>query len=70
MDREKTKRIANEFFEKAGDEPVKNFAAEFADGTRFQRLFNLIFDEQLDCGIEKSDYESENFENWKKINGK
>ena len=45
MDKEKIKRTANKYFETAGDEPVANFAQEFADGTRYQRLFNLIFDE-------------------------
>ena len=70
MDKEKTKRFVNDMFEKGGDKAIQNFAGEFTDATKFQRLFNIMFDEKLDCGIQATDIESECVENWRKINGK
>ena len=68
------KKFINTIFVKKGLPPVKNFPAEFADGSkfhisyfyiktssnnnhyvvRFQQIFNILYDERIDCKLEKS----------------
>ena len=43
--------MVNKIFAKVGLPKVTKFAAEFADGILFQTLFNLIYDEHIDCKL-------------------
>ena len=47
QDNKALKNLINDIFEKNGRARVKKFAKEFADGSRFLDLFNLLFDQQL-----------------------
>lgn len=54
---------------------VRNLAADFSDGFLFQELFNILYDEKIDCCLEgvkdapnpKLPYETKVL-NWNKIN--
>lgn len=37
---------------------------------RFQQLFNVLYDERIDCKLEKSALLEQRMLNWNKINGK
>jgi hypothetical protein len=73
------KKFINEIFVKKGLTAVKNFPQEFADGSkkvcltflvRFQQLFNILFDEKIDCKLEKVTLLDQKMLNWNKLNGK
>ena len=68
MNEQELKKTVNRIFEKGGHAPVKKFGAEFADGIRFQLLFNLIYDEKIDCKLRSSSVASDRVLNWSKIN--
>ena len=48
--------------------PVKNFAKEFSDGLLFEKLFNVLFDERIDCKLRPSALAEDRLLNWNKIN--
>eukprot|EP00347_Sterkiella_histriomuscorum_P011974 403370383 len=62
------KKFVNEIFAKKGIPAVKNFAKEFSDGILFQSLFNILYDEKVDCKLEKSNLVEQKCLNWNKIN--
>lgn len=74
------KRFVNEILGKKGVPAVKNFPKEFSDGSKtfkslifivlFQTLFNILYDEKVDCKLEKSNLVESKMLNWNKINGK
>jgi hypothetical protein len=47
---------------------VKSWAAEFADGILFQALFNILYEERIDCKLVKSAVENDRLLNWNRIN--
>jgi hypothetical protein len=51
MDKQELKAFINKILAKKGFPPVLNFAKEFADGIIFQRIFNIMFDESIDCRL-------------------
>jgi len=75
------KKFVNDILAKKGIPSVKNFAKEFSDGSKikqyhynifivlFQALFNILYDEKIDCKLEKSTLVETKMLNWNKING-
>ena len=47
---------------------VTNFAAEFSDGILFQALFNILYEEKIDCKLGKSALVEDRILNWNRIN--
>lgn len=56
---------------------VKNFAQEFSDGSKalfcnrlvlFQALFNILYEERIDCKLKKSALVDDRVLNWNRIN--
>ena len=80
MDNEQLKKFVNKIFTKKGYPPVKNFGKEFADGSRyffdffipvivlFQLLFNLMYDEKINCYLVPSALPEDRLLNWSRIN--
>jgi hypothetical protein len=68
MDKSELKKFVNQILAKKGFPPVNNFAAEFADGIQFQRVFNIMFDESIDCRLSPSALMDDRLINWSKIN--
>ena len=86
------KKLVNQIFARRGAPDVKNFAKEFADGSksgrnesfslrlnakvwhfsivRFQELFNILYDERIDCKLIRSNLLEDRMLNWNRINGK
>ena len=66
--------LLNKIFGIRGGWKVNDVAADFADGVLYQELFNILFDENVDCCLESRQapgkllgYE-ERVMNWNKIN--
>lgn len=67
--------LLNRIFAMRGGWRVKNLAVDFSDGFLFQELFNILYDEKIDCCLEgvkgepnpKLPYETR-VGNWNKIN--
>ena len=68
MNKEELKDFVNLIFKKKGYPPVKKFASEFADGILFQLLFNLMYDEKIDCKLKTSSLVEDRLLNWSRIN--
>lgn len=68
MDQEDLRKFVNKIFTKRGFPPVKKLASEFADGILFQRLFNLMYDENIDCRLSTSVLYDDKLYNWSRIN--
>jgi hypothetical protein len=47
---------------------VKNFAEEFSDGILFEALFNILYDERINCNLKKSALVEDRVLNWNRIN--
>ena len=62
------KKIINKIFTKKGHPPVTKVGEGFADGTLFQLLFNLVYDEQIDCKLRTSALVEDRLLNWNRIN--
>lgn len=67
--------LLNRIFAMRGGWKVKNLPVDFSDGFLFQELFNILYDENIDCCLEgvkdgpnpKMPYETRVL-NWNKIN--
>lgn len=67
--------LLNKIFSMRGGWKVRNLAADFSDGFLFQELFNILYDEKINCCLEgvkdapnsKLPYETKVL-NWNKIN--
>lgn len=67
--------LLNKIFALRGGWTVKHLAMDFSDGFLFQELFNILYDERVDCCLEgvmdtpnpKLPYETKVC-NWNKIN--
>ena len=68
MDKEELRKFVNKIFAKKGYPPVRKFAPEFADGILFQLLFNLMYDEKIDCKLRPSALVEDRLLNWNRIN--
>ena len=68
MDKDELKKFVNKIFQKKGHPPIKSFAKEFADGVLFQLLFNLVYDEKIDCKLRQSALIEDRLLNWSRIN--
>ena len=79
MDNEALKKFVNKIFTKKGYPAVKNFGKEFADGSKcffeslflsvlFQLLFNLMYDEKINCYLNPSALIEDRLLNWSRIN--
>lgn len=68
MNKDELKGFVNNIFRKAGHPPVTNFAKEFSDGIKFQLLFNLMYDEKINCQLSTSNDPKSRMINWSKIN--
>jgi hypothetical protein len=44
--------LINKVFTYRGGWKVRNLAADFSDGFLFQELFNILYDETIDCCLE------------------
>ncbi len=58
----------NKIFHKKGLPEVKNFAKEFSDGILFEQLFNILYDEKIDCKLKPSALIDDRLNNWSRIN--
>lgn len=47
---------------------VKNWASEFSDGFLFLKLFNILYEESIDCKLVKSNLVDDKILNWNRIN--
>lgn len=61
-------RIVNLIFTTKGRPIVKSISTDFADGTRFLELFNILFDEKMDLKLSKDGTLDMKTHNWNKIN--
>ena len=68
MDKEELKKFVNRILSKQGFPPVKKFAMEFSDGIIFQTVFNIMFDEKIDCKLRPSALVEDRILNWSRIN--
>jgi len=68
MDKEEISKFVNKIFTKNGYQTVKNFPREFCDGILFELLFNLVYDEKIDCRLRTSAIFEDRLHNWNKIN--
>ena len=68
MEPTEVKSFVNKIFKRAGRPPVTKLATEFADGIRFQELFNLLYDEKIDCKLVTSAIWETRLTNWNRIN--
>ena len=48
--------------------PVKNLASEFADGILFQAMFNILYEESVNCHLSSSKLYEDRVLNWNRIN--
>lgn len=62
------KRLVNKIFKHEGETLVKNWASEFSDGFLFQKLFNILYEERIDCKLVKSNLVDDKLLNWNRIN--
>ena len=72
MEKEDLAKFVNQIFKKRGYPPVKvaNFAAAFADGILFELLFNIMYEEKINCNLSPSALVEDRLLNWNRINCK
>lgn len=69
MNQEELQQFCNQILAKKGHEPVTGkFAKEFSDGIMYEKLFNALFDENLNCNLVKSELFEQRLLNWNRIN--
>lgn len=68
MNKDELKGFVNKILAKKGHPPVTKFASEFADGIVYEKLFNSLFDEDINCRLKKSELVEDRLINWNKIN--
>ena len=70
MDNVELKDFVNKILKQKKLKPVRNFAKEFADGILFQTIFNILYDEKIDCRLTPSASVDHRLANWNRINSK
>ena len=84
MEDTQVKKLVNKIFAMKGMPKVTNFAAEFADGGKypriqlinilnvcaalFQALFNILYEENINCRLSTSTLVDDRMLNWNRIN--
>jgi hypothetical protein len=68
MDKEELKEFVNKILAKKGFPPVQKFASEFSDGIMYERVFNCLFDEKINCFLKKSELVEQRLLNWNRVN--
>ena len=68
MDKDELKKFVNKMLNKRGLGPITKFASDFADGIMFQHIFNILFDEHIDCKLKPSELIEDRMLNWNRIN--
>jgi len=68
MNDKEIKRFVNKIFEQKGVPKVKNFAREFSDGILFEALFNILYDERINCYLTETVLLDQKILNWNRIN--
>ena len=68
MEKNDLKKTVNKIFEMHGMPKVQKFASEFADGILFEKLFNFIYDEKINCHLTASNDPAQRLLNWSRIN--
>lgn len=68
MNKDELKQFVNKVLTMKGYEKVTAFAKDFSDGIMYQRFFNALFDEELNCRLSKSELTEDRLINWNKIN--
>ena len=71
-------KFVNKIFSHEGIPAVKNFAEEFSNGSKcssywpslvlFEKLFNILYEEKIDCKLSKSVLFDDKLLNWNRIN--
>ena len=72
MEKEDLAKFVNQIFKKKGYAPIKlaQFASAFADGIQFELLFNIMYDEKINCNLVPSSLVEDRILNWNRINCK
>ena len=72
MEKEDLAKFVNQIFKKKGYQAIKvnNFAAAFADGIMFELLFNIMYEEKINCNLSPSALVEDRILNWNRINCK
>ena len=70
MEDKQVKSLVNKIFAQKGLPKVKNFATEFSSGALFQTLFNILYDENINCRLSESTKVPDKALNWNRINTK
>ena len=82
MDKKDLKKFVNKILAKKGIDPIMTFSKEFADGGKYhvlwptvfvvmyQKVFNALFDENIDCKLKPSALVEDRLLNWNRINRK
>ena len=70
MEDKEVKQLVNKIFHMKGLPKVTNFAQEFSDGALFQTLFNILYEENINCRLSTSKLEEDKLLNWNRLNAK
>lgn len=62
------KEIVNQIFKKNNVPPITHLSNDFADGHLFLKLFNILFDENVDLRLSTDAALEARINNWNKIN--
>ncbi len=68
MEDKEVKSLVNKIFAMKGLPKVTNFAQEFSDGELFQTMFNILYEENINCRIVKSTLVDDKMLNWNRLN--
>ena len=68
MNDKEIKKFVNKIFEQKGIPKVKNFSKEFSDGILFEVLFNILYDERINCYLKETALVEQRVLNWNRIN--
>ena len=68
MEDKEVKQLVNKIFQMKGLPKVTNFAQEFSDGELFQTMFNILYEENINCRIVKSTLVDDKMLNWNRLN--
>ena len=68
MEDTQVKQLVNKIFTMKGMPKVTNFAEEFSNGELFQTLFNHLYEENINCRLNKSVLVEDKVLNWNRIN--
>mmetsp|Transcript_42403 Transcript_42403/g.55912 ORF Transcript_42403/g.55912 Transcript_42403/m.55912 type:complete len:145 (+) Transcript_42403:70-504(+) len=68
MEDTQVKSLVNKIFAMKSMPKVTNFAQEFSDGALFQALFNILYEENINCRLSTSTLLDDKMLNWNRIN--